>query len=556
MATTFCPKCGAQNEAGTAFCGQCGNRLSVASPAPQVPEDDEKTISPFTDLPVAPAPEAPVAPEVPVPEVPVPEAPVYTPAPAAPEAPAPEAPAKKPLPLKKILVAAAAVVLLALVLILCFSCGGNGNFVKEEGELRSLSSEDTLYLLSSATGKLTKVEGGNYIKGNLTGDVAVIVGEDELSYFARNKVSKISDEAIDYVMSADGSTVLYTVNDDDEYELFRYADGKSKSVAKDIDPDIFCISPDGSAIGYCKHDDDDCIGYIVIGNGKAQSLGKNKVPFAISDGGKFVYFAKDNESYYVQKGTKEDSRVKLTDSIGDFYLNIDGSQIIFTDDGKTKISVKGKDPVKMTSKSISDVVLPTGTASYYSYIDEVCCTVCGVKSFAGCCIEAGSKLCYVSKKFEANSVADADGFLAEDGKTFIYQDDEDIEMVNVTKKDPESKTLAKDAQLLSVSKDGKSYYYLNDDVEVMYQKVSSKKGTKLIEADEVEDAGFFDDVFFYTVDNELYRTAGGSKAAKVKDVKDDVDSVYATDFIVLVGTEDDDYYYSTDGKKFSKQSID
>ena len=507
----ICPKCGAQLDDNAAFCPSCGEKLSEVKKAEY---NTAKKSSPVKNI----------------------------------------------LANKKLLAICAAcvvVVLLLIIIIACAASSGNGGYITTKGYTSFYQGDEKLYIVN-AKGNITEVDVESYKSESFDAyhSNAIFISEDDdtLYYFNGKKAVKVDEEVNYAYISQDGKNVVYTkdTTDDDAEndDIFTYSGGKPKKIVSGVN--INAVSPDGKTVAYSVYDSDKGTTKGYYYDGKERELGKGKVAFAISNGAKYVYVLKENDSEYtayVQKGTKDDSKVKLADISSYVFFNFDMSEIVYNTDDKAYISVKGKTPVKLSSSTVFPV-LPSNIAAQFNVSSSIYQYRIGVKSFTEKFFSTGSKVVYLTKKYETNTAASGvdDAYLADDGKTIIYLKDDSIRKVNGTKGNAEAVTLVEeDAKELWITADGKTIFFENVDGELFSQKGTSK--AKLITDEKVDDLDIFKGkTLYYVVDGELYATTSG-KGKKIGKLED-ISWIIASDYRVDVKLSDGSIYTATNGKSF------
>ena len=529
----FCPKCGASLEDGARFCPACGSMID----APEV----ETPAEPVYEEPVFEAPAA-----EPVTEAPAAEE-GYTPA---------AEPAKKssfldklPVSPKILGIAAGALVVVILLIVLLTSGGGAGGaYTYVTSQIVATENDETAYIVSP-NGKVQTIEGDGSINTRVSanGKAGNANSSGALNLFNESSNKKITDDCSGYYsISQDGSTVVYTEEGDEGYDLYTYKGGKSVKIASDVSSSNICISPNGSAIGYTvKSDDGDVKGYVY--DGKVNDLGKNKIAVAVSNGASYVYLKKDG-ALYVQKKYNEDSRVKLADDASYTYFNVDLTEVMVYDGEKTVYSVKGGE--KQTAfKFDPSFIFPANT--YRAYVGSYT-YVYGVKTFIGTFAYNDSKLVRLNRDLSTTTVAknisDANVQLSTDGKTVIFRKDEKVRKVNGNANDPEPVEIVDEVEGFAATADCKVIFY-SQDGELFAIKSSGGKGTKV--AEDFKDAALYNGTTFLYSDGDTLYSSNGGKGQKAASFDDDISGVYAQGKLVIVVLKDGTYLYSTNAKTFN-----
>lgn len=472
-----------------------------------------------------------------------------------------------PLPPKKLLAiggCAIAAVIAAIVLISIFKPSKytktkNGTFIY------SLDGE-TVFI--SSKGDRAAFDGSNRnLSSSIDGASAAFAIADEdmqeytLYYSDGGAPKKVADgENIRFSIAASGKAVAYATWDDgdDSYAestLYIYSGGKSAKIAGGASAYSFCISPDGKTVAYIgNYDDEDRDFTAYIWNGKSSEAGKNKTPAAVSDGGKYFYYRNRDGVLFAQKGTRDDTKQRLGNGEAQAF-NRDLSQVIFDHDGKAYISVKGGERQGLSGRFYNFVApANTGVAVNDSAV------IFGVSSFADTFYVSGSNnmnastnIVRITGKYGTETVArsiDGGAFLADGGKTLFYIKNNDAYKINGMRSGADGVKLADDVDSLVVAPGGGAIYYIDEDGELFYQKGTGKP--KSLGDAESMSYGLFEEKTLYFIEDGELRAATGDKVTSsgFRGIDDDVVSVYAYKYMVIVYTDDYSSYASFDGKRF------
>lgn len=567
----FCTKCGAQIEDGAKFCTSCGQKV-----------DDTPVAAPAAEAAPTAAPEA--APEV------------------APEAVA--APAEKKDTVGELVIKAKALwaavvekvkpalrkaddkmaevlgdkrsyayagVLVLLGLILTVSViaaiipDGNGYLTTNEFQM-DYNSDDEVYLFTE--GKAIKVktdsEGVSDFKSSIDGEVIVFEYDDTLYQLKGKKAKAFAEEADSFTLSLYGDSVVYTVTDGIE-KTYYYAKVGGKSVeifSNEIDLidgailSSYIISPDGKSVAYTVTEGLETDLYYFNGKKSEKVAGCDGKVVGMSSGGKYIYAVVIDEDLstdlYVYN--KNGKREKIDSCSGRFALNLDGTEIMFFDDGKSYISVKGKEAQKVAGDEVS-LILPRYTTTYSAGSGTV---IYPIDSLYGHVYSSGSTAYFVAKKESKNvKLVKADSSLKlDDSAEFLYyMDDETLMCLEISKGEnakDKAKEIAEDVESYVVTSDRKYLYYVSDDELFV---VNGKKGgkPKTIESDDVARQLVIsnDDYVYYYCDDALCVTKGKSKGkALMEDAACESLGGY-----VYIFDDDSDIMYSARGKSKPKKIL-
>lgn len=463
---------------------------------------------------------------------------------------------KKKKGLKTIIIAAAAVVVIAAIVIGAVKLFGGGRSAKQNPLYVSVI-DGTIYITSDGDNvtKCEDVARGGYSVSLWLDAVAYKTRDCELYIWKKGSAERIASDVEYFFMCADGSAVAYVKDD----KLNIWKGGKTENIAKDIEATSVKIAPDGSAVGYVIRDDDgESTGYIWKGS-RSMELGEGRFPFAISAGGKYIYYQRYSDGglkFYVQKGVDEDTKVKLLDS-GDvirFLFNCDGTEVCLLGEGGTYISINGGEKTKVCSTNAYPV-LPKGVVSSGDFL--------GVTTFRNMYFyDLDGKAFYLDSRLETSSAAkNADSFqVDESGKTLFFMKDDSIRKIDGTDPSAESVTIVdEEAYDFAISGDGKTVVYRDEDDELYFVKKNGKAERLGSDVDYYALLG--NDTLFFISDDELFRVQNG-KREKITELKGEPGSVYEPYNIlarmtgsgcVTVKTNDDGdvfTYVTFDGKSF------
>lgn len=356
-------------------------------------------------------------------------------------------------------------------------------------------------------------------------------------YFMEGQtVTEVSDGVYSFLLNAEGNAIAYLADyGEDGGDLYLY-DCKKKSkekVAKEV-YSIEAISPDGKSVGYIAsyRNYDNYRGFISINGREPESVGKNCRPFAVSNNGKYVYYERygnDADTLYVKAG-KDDIKLGKYDSYSAF-LNRDYSEILFSSEGRTYISAKGKDKIKVSNSNIRWLLKPAAMA----YVQYGTIMVYGLDSFAGkVAVGDDNSLFYINKDFSSERISSgvsSNVLISDDMNTVLYANNRgSLFKVENLKKSFEPVEIGEDLEVVrfQATSDMKKIYYVNEDDDLYYIRGKSKP--KNI-AHDVEDIlmNTKDDRLYFLEDfrrdsGTLYTTKNGSKKQAVENA-DEVASI-------------------------------
>ena len=597
----FCRNCGTALEDGAKFCLNCGTQVEVKEEkkpepeeikAPAAYDEDKEPVYADEEDYEAPAP-APV--KRPKPAVSAPSAPSYEDddkepvyadededvpvsvsvpkQPKQPKQPS-DVPAKlKKLPWKKIGIICAAVLLVAILIPILVSVlkRANPGITTVKSTIFANDYNGSSYVIKSG-GKPVEIEGARSIRvyRDMKQEHALLRTTDDVStklyYFDGKDIQKIAEDDTfgTLLISQDGSTVLYEkLNSEDlTRDIYVWSKGKSEKIASGAY--VSALSPDGKTVGYCRENEDgEKTGFIY--DGKEKELGKNCVPFAVSNGAKYVYLARISDSgtnAYVQKGLKDGDRIKLTDggSANRFIFNKDLSQAMYiSDSGRTYLAVNGKDPDRVSTKPLEPMIHAL-VEKYDCSTSAASCYALGIKNFDGKLYRSnGSRVVYL-KNNEVNEVRSDDDsvvWITDDGTDFIWYDRSGIYRSDAAKINPITASMYNPDTLYNNEKgiyrcltiDGKTFFVWTNNSELVC--VKGGKETKVENTDEVDSYGIIDGKLLYVKDGALY-TSSGKTGARVKSFKYEVSSMdQLSADMILIYTREGAVLVTDDAKNFT-----
>lgn len=549
-----CSKCGQEFPEGTRFCENCGTELTAeVQPAEEVKQTEDKA----ADTPAgaaAPIEEAVVA--APVAEERKEEVKKES---------RPENGEKPNKGGKKLLLPIAAVVVLLLLLVSVFGGKKGGYLTYAKKSIIQMVSDGAAVYVFTTDGAIEKlkVDGCNseiYSADRST--VAFLDDEDELMIYKNGKlISTGIDDVESICVSAYGDTVAYlgdVKNGNGTLYLYDVKKKKAKEIEDDVRRGTIVLSPNGNTVAFVGdyEDSEDFKGYYSIGGRKSVEVGKEKQVFAIADKAAYIYY-KDGDRLYVKKGKKDGE--KLATGVGSFtaYFNAGMTQMLYSADGKTYITNKAGEKVKVCGDVVYSMVLPQDSVSGSYSMARGTINFTFVKNFAKQLVYAGGDIYYIKPNFESVKTASnvIQCALAKNGKK-LYMIGSKRELIAITDfaKGGKKKELTNEGDLTAFVTDFnlKKVYVKNEDNELMLVK-SGKKTKKF--ADDVTSYALSKDgaTCYFVVEGEtLYYSKNAGKKVKVKEEKS-VDCL-GMNGVVLVSIDDGDEHTicSVNGKKLKE----
>lgn len=450
---------------------------------------------------------------------------------------------------KTFLVAVALIVVAILIIFIAAvsaAVSGGGSKYETKGSYYYVESDDEGIFFYN--GK--KVTGAEFsdtcdrIAYSPDGSVVLVEDDTDLYILKNGKATLITDDfdTSKATISSNGKTVAY-VSDD---SVFVYTGGKPKQIAE-LEDDRMCtpiLSPDGKIVAFADYDDDDVKTYAWKGS-KVIDLDSDIIPFAVSNGGKYIYgLTRDQDLTYI-KGLKANADEKIDSASSVVGIDYDHTKLLYVSEGKTYCfdpSLSKEDGVKVDN----DVVYPYTLDYYMSYIPYVE----NFKSFYGATNDNIYEFFRKGKEYnDEKLLSDVDDFeISEDFKSFVYIDEDGNLMKGTLSNAKNEKEVDKDVISIRVNDTLKSVFYLDDDRNLRYVGKDDKIGSD-VERYVVTDGGVC--VFNDEDDDLYYSVKGGEK----KDAGlSDVTAIRISNNVVYV-IADSELYISTNGKSFTATGI-
>ncbi len=578
-----CNKCGKECADGAKFCTNCGTELAavesvqaeVEEIAAAVTEDGETQVAGEPEAAEAEAVEEKAEETVEAAEVPAVEEKEEKKAEKKAPAEVKEKKAEKEKkPANKNIGKAVGVIAAVFLLILLFRAvfsGGKDYIVSGKNAVIAIDETDDLVLAVMENGKAldTGMESASYATYSQDRTVACFVNEDDaLIVIKKGKVVKTGIEDVKkFQISAYGDTIAYFTDVSGDFgtlNLYYTKNGKKKEIAEEVLTDSVVLSPDGETVAFVGDYEarDNFKGYYSIDGKKPTEVGKEKRVFAIADKAAYLYYV-DDDRIYAKKKKKDAEKLASDVSYVDVLVNEDCTEVLFTNDGKTYLSVKAGEKKKVSNDEFSGgIVLPAEalqiTRDQRMARGSVEVTFTGVETFEEQVFASGSRLIYLDKKQEGNTIASAvrQCIIAENREELVYVDilGEVIRVEDFDKGGKETLVGKEDAEAYSIYADGslKYVYYINEDDELYC--IKGKKEKKI--ADDVTSAAISPDgtTCYYVVEDEtLFYSKKAGKGKKIADAEDGTKCARFFNKILVSLREDDELSISIiDGKKLKE----
>ena len=456
---------------------------------------------------------------------------------------------RPPLDLKLIGIAVAALAALIAIVILAVNIfGGSGkNYVTSPSAFTVRFFDNTAFVVTDS-GKTARqsVDTGAFARISASGKAGLIKDGNTLYYVSDGKITKVTEDCLEYYISRDGSTLVYAVAGDEGNDLYRYRGGNAAKIASGAAKSSVMLSPDGSAVSFRRNAEDGATKAFIY-DGQEHELGRNRTVRGLANGAAYIYYTKEGDNgerpLYVQKKYKDDTAARLASSYTSLYFNQDLSEVLFFDGERTYYCAKGGEK-QQTFRYRPSILLPANTETEGS--------VLGVKTFIGCFFYNDGKVVRLNKDMTTDTVArglsgSGDARLSTDGKTIVFLKEGKLRRVDGSQNDPEARELAEDVKSFTGSRDLQNIYYVSDG-EILAIK-GTGKATRV--AEEYDLMNVLDGRTLIYAEDELLFTSTGGKGKKVNSFESDVTSVSVYGKLALVTLKDGSVYYTTNGKDFT-----
>ncbi len=537
----FCPKCGTQNSDEARFCAGCGYNLSAEPAAPQAPVQPDVQEAPAKEkVKIGAAIKSALTDLMNVCKTLFDKA--------------------KKLVLNNKLMSVLIGGSVLLVLLVCIVAGiftSGDSFIRPEYDISLTSVNDMIVLVRDNKVIQTNIEGevDSYIV-SMDGTVVVFQTEDDELYVAKGKkITKIADDVDGYQVNPEITGVLYST-DEDETTLYLYNVSKKRKTVVLSDADTLyqaALSPNGKCVVYTVLEDGESKVMYFEGGDTIRIASGSYRGIALTDKGKQIYVVGlgEEEGLYCfdTKGNKD----KILSNVSSVFFNSDYTQALIFSEGRTYISTKGKEAEKISGSEIRPLMVPNVYSSVYEHqnaypIEDLYDIV-----YTGRDSNGNRSAWFIDKNTNKSSklASKITGITYDESCEYLYYIDEDnnlrcLEISDGNRASDKSRILANEVDGFVVTSDRDLVYYESDGV-LYSANGKNGKSKRTICTDDLQDAVLSkDDVLFYIADNDLYATSNGKRG---KLIMTDVDNIARGINCVYVGNNDDDVYVSTGSKK-------
>ncbi len=173
-------------------------------------------------------------------------------------------------------------------------------------------------------------------------------GSGALYYVTDEEADLVAEGVSTFAMSANGTAVVYTANENEgKADLYRFDGKKSRQIDSEVDTDSeLLLSPCGDRIVYYKNFNDDRTGFeTYISNGKKATLfGESRHVYGVADKAKYVYWMEMDDgvrgNVFVTAG-KTDTKIGAGSELVGFHFNATLSEALVNYNGKCYVVKDG-----------------------------------------------------------------------------------------------------------------------------------------------------------------------------------------------------------------------
>lgn len=533
----LCPYCGAETKEGEVFCVSCGYDIT------SVPADtkEEKAAPPKNNTRATPAKRR----------------------------------RKNMHNEHSRLVILAAVGLIALVagisLLISALLPGNGFYAFEHNIFVEIIDRQVSVLMDDRTAKDTNLSAGTIKEHQASldgGVVAILTDRKELAVIRGRKLTVVASNVSDFSLSVDGTGLAYTTESKKATTLTLYNTKNKK--AKEITAQLignYEISPDGDSIAYFTKEETGEHSLMLF-NGSKRILiaavdvsltGMPKVSLlAISNDGKYIYAIDKNEEgvktlyCYGKTGVRKPIGPC---NIPTVLLNADHTQILFyqSDDSfRTYLATKDNAGIEIAT-GVASPLLPKSSVNFVSGSTVTFPSDSLYNKVYSCYVDGGYQLCHIRKDCTSILLVSGVGSitLSEDGKTVYYVEDDVLKMLKISNGENASEkavVLGENVDEYAVTSDGKNVYYTSDNA--LYC-VNGKNGQskKTVASENVKGKLHINakNYVYFKVENDVYVSKNGSNGTIILSNIDSIQS--SANGIVYVSLNNDSLYATSGTKK-------
>lgn len=459
-------------------------------------------------------------------------------------------------------VAVAAIALIAVITLVRIFCGGKGGFDTRSKDAIAYDFVNGQINIFTTSGKL--VEGPDcdyYTQQDVTLDnTKIVITDDDNRLYLLDKKGyvEVDTDVKNAVISTTGKGIAYIKDYKDGYgDLYLYntSKGKSTKVESEVLASNYVISPDGKSVAYI--DNDERCHLFVNGKEKGDSI-KNAKPLAVSNGGKYFYYGKNDNIYVIPKRGEAE---KLASDASEITFNEDFTQMLYSYNGKTYYCTKGKESDEtVTTKGSCRIIIPNNAVakSYYQTIYDysgVSVTVLGKEDLSELVCRLDGGLYYINEDMSAEKIVSSytQAQVSLDGKSVMYLKGGDLYEVKNLSKSLDAEEVESNINANSfVATDDLSRVYFYDYENEEIRVFNGKKVTTIYDDDYAAMYVIGDNLYFIgeygNGEGKVFVSKNGGKKKQLSS-SDAVSSYYLMNGKLFYYVAEDDELFMADGTK-------
>lgn len=279
--------------------------------------------------------------------------------------------------------------LLISVIALLLLLPGNNGFIQYKQNIEVFNRADGLHVVVGKKVLDDTIDAPHYDQyySSLDGKVAAFIAAHQLPsctdpgfdggtlyVVSGKKLVKVADNVYRCQLSNSGAGIAYVTLTEDGYSLFLYSVKREKNIDASgvvYGGSNFCISPDGKSVAYY----DDTRGLMLFDGQKSKIITTELTELVgLSNNGKYIYAISsegdEGRSLYSYNSRGEATRLGAI-SGSNVKFNASHTQIMFYREGKTYISNKGREGVKVSDSGLYLVTAPNSQSTGNTYLNSI-----------------------------------------------------------------------------------------------------------------------------------------------------------------------------------------
>ena len=447
------------------------------------------------------------------------------------------------------------IILVAVIVLWAVAGRGNG-FIEYRQNIEIVDLGDDIHILvdDKLTSDIIYDRDSDAIQNSLDGSTCAFLTDKKELYIVNGQhLKQIAEDVIYYELSAGGTGLAYAVKEDSLYSLTLYNIEKAKGIhlTNEMCSLDFSVSPDGLSAAYYESRNNNEVLIYSNGDKTVPVTYDNSDLVGLSDKGKYIYaICKDDGGelrlYSFNTRGKRNKLGEVTTS--SIKFNDDHTQIMFYNNGKSYISVKGKEGIKASANALYLVTVPNSRSA--SDNNAITYPVSSLFDHVYTCSDGVHTSAWLIQKNPNRSellVSDVSGCTLDASARYLYYiyDNDELRWVKISDGASASDryhSVAKDVDNYVLTGNRRRVYYINN--RVLYSCNGKKGGNDRCLTD--KELGYSlclnrNDVAFFVMDGNLYSCGNGKK---INMVLSGVESVFQSANGTVYAYADGSFYSS------------